>query len=108
MQRLAAESVDKSEFELTRIEASLSDLAEREKRLVHLYTLGNITSEVVRGESALLAAERRTLDAQLAGMKRPGSDMIGSVDGQVLTDICAAVSGWLDNADDGDRALGIL
>ncbi len=61
LRRLAEEKVDESE--VSRLKAVLADLQEREKRLVHLYTLGEFKEETLRTESVDIAGQRQGRDS---------------------------------------------
>ena len=56
LQRQSKVKVDASEVE--RLESVLTGLKERETRLVHLYTLGEVREETLRNESAGIASRR--------------------------------------------------
>ena len=60
LRRLAEEKVDESE--VSRLKAVLAELQEREKRLVHLYTMGELKEENLRTESTDIASQRQVLE----------------------------------------------
>ena len=103
LQRQSKEKVDPSE--VGRLERALTDLKERESRLVHLYTLRDVREETRRNESAGIASQRKALEKQLGSLRRQLLPSIGDLDQERLTSTCAAVAGWLKRADEAERAL---
>jgi site-specific DNA recombinase len=96
------ESVDTDE--LARLEQKLASLIEREKRLVKLFTYGEVDEHVIQEEGATLKRERLLAEERLAELRRV-SKPIGPVDSEMLEKACAAVGEWLDRADESDRSL---
>ena len=103
LQRQAREKVDASE--VGRLESALAELKERERRLVHLYTLGDVREETLRNESAGIASQRMVLEEQLGSLRRQALPFVGDLDQERLSSICAAVAGWLDRAGEPEKAL---
>ncbi len=93
------------ESEVSRLKAVLADLQEREKRLVHLYTLGDFKEEHLRTESADIASQRQVLEGQLSSMKRSTPLLADDLDQEGLNLVSTAVARWLDQADEAGKAL---
>ncbi len=72
---MATQGVDEKEVE--NLQMALTEVAEREKRLVHLFTLADISEEAVRDESASLASEKRVIEERLASLKTPKVPSLG-------------------------------
>lgn len=83
---------------VARLERELTDLKERESRLVHLYTLGEVREETLRSESAGIASQRMDLEEQLGSLKRQALPLVGDLDPERLNSVCAAVAEWLERA----------
>ncbi len=90
---------------MARLESALTGLKERESRLVHLYTLGEVREETLRNESAGIASQRMVLEEQLGSLRRQALPLVGDLDPERLNSICAAVASWLKRADEPDKAL---
>ena len=105
IRRVASESVDRSEVE--ELNRALAHLEEREKRLVHLYTLGQVSDEAVREEGATIAAEKVILEDQLKDMERPVGFNIHGLDTEQLKRACARVAESLARADGSERTLAL-
>ena len=103
LHRQSREKVDLSE--LDRLERILTELQERESRLVHLYTLGEVREETLRSESAGIVSQRMVLEEQLASLRRQALPLVGEMDPERLRSICAAVANWLKRAGEAERAL---
>jgi len=88
-----------------RLESELTSLRERESRLVHLYTLGEVREGTLRNESAGIARQRSVLEEQLGSLRRQALPIVGDLDPERLNSICAAVSEWLKRADESDKNL---
>ena len=102
LKRRSKEKVDPSE--VARLERALTDLKERESRLVHLYTLGEVREETLRNESAGIASQRLVLEEQLGSLRRQALPLVGDLDPKRLKSICAAVAGWLKRAGEPEKA----
>jgi len=94
--------------EMSRLEREIASLREREKRLVRLYTYGEVDEEVIREEGAALRRQldvleerRRTLDRQpVHHGERPNPE--------TLERVCAAVAEWIDRAaSEEDQTLAL-
>ena len=107
LRRLSREKVDESE--IGRLEGALGNLKDRERRRVHLYTLGEFREEALRSESAGIASQRKAIEEQLGSLRRQFLPSIEDPDLERLTSICicAAVVGWLKRADEPERALAL-
>jgi len=103
LQRQSKEKADPSE--VGRLERALTDLKERESRLVHLYTLGEVREETLRKEGAGITSHRMVLEEQLGSLRRQALPLVGDIDTERLNSICAAVAGWLNRAGEPEKAL---
>jgi hypothetical protein len=88
--RARAESTA-DQAEAARLELGIATLAEREKRLVRLFTFGEIDETVVREEGAALRRERAGLESRLSALRAASLPAFGHVDAHVLRRACAAV-----------------
>lgn len=86
-----------------RLESALTELKERESRLVHLYTLGEVREETLRTEGAGIASQRMVLEERLGSLSRQALPLVGDLDPERLKSICGAVSGWLKQAGEPER-----
>ena len=66
--------------EIARVESEIASLAEREERLVKLYTLGTISEQIVQKQLEEISREHTTLNQQLSVLQRPVDQ--GSFSGQ--------------------------
>jgi site-specific DNA recombinase len=105
LERAAVRGVDKTE--VSRLQVVLSEVAEREKRLVHLFTLGNINEEAVRNEGVNLAGERRVIEERLALLNTASTPGIGRLNQMRLEHICRGIADWLDRAGELERELAL-
>jgi site-specific DNA recombinase len=94
-------ATDDSDME--RMERELAALKDREKRLVKLFTYGEIDDQMIRDEAAKLRRERSALEERLRAIRRPRNSGPTDVDPERLAAICQAVAGWLERAGDEDR-----
>jgi len=58
--------------EIARVESEIALLAEREERLVKLYTLGTISEQIVQKQSEEICRERAGLNQRLNNLQRRG------------------------------------
>jgi hypothetical protein len=88
---------------ITRLESEIASLAEREERLVRLYTLGNVSDEIVQKQSEEISRERAGLEQLLSTLQRPTGFNSEFVDGDLLKQVCLGVTQWLEKADEADK-----
>ena len=105
LERAVAQGVD--ETAVQQLQAALTEVTDREKRLVHLFTLASISEEAARDESVSLASEKRVIEERLASLKTPNIPSLGRLNQIRLRHICQAVSEWLDRAGDSERELAL-
>ncbi len=88
--------------EIDRLQRKISSLAERERRLVRLFSFGEVDEDLIRSEGGQLRRERQLLEERLQSLRRPpaGPAPIDSAD---LVRVCSAVADWLDRADEQQR-----
>ncbi len=77
----------------------------RERRLVRLYTYGEVDENVIREEGTRLQRQRMLLQERLGSLRGSATPTSQQVDPEGLAKTCAAVADWLDRAGDGDRTL---
>jgi hypothetical protein len=80
---------------LTRIEKELSSLTEREKRLVRLFTFGEIHETVIRDEGARVQDQRARLEQQFSSLQGSSSP--------TLDRVCSVIGDWVDRASEAER-----
>ena len=101
----AAQAVGRAQrpSERRRLEREIANLSEREKRLVRLYSFGEIDEAFIREEGALLKKQRAALEERLRAMKQPAQVPMDELDPAALSAACTAVRAWLAHASDDDR-----
>jgi hypothetical protein len=97
--------IDQAEVE--RLERELGSLREREKRLVKLFSFGEIDETMIHDESAALRRQHTILDDQLHQLRPQGTSGLNGIDTNLLDQACAAVKRWLDEAGSEDRLLAL-
>ena len=93
--------------EIARSEKELDKLAEREKKLVHLYTLGAVDDEDIRKESEDISLQRGILERNLRVTQQPEFIAVRNIDQELLNRVCEAVAQWIENADESERTLAL-
>ena len=95
--------------EIERIEREIASLSEREKRVVRLFSYGEIDEAVIRDEGAALQRQRAMLEDRLTSVERPAELKFtaGDVDADALDRTCRAVAEWLGRVGDADRMLAL-
>ena len=89
--------------QIARIESEIASLAEREERLVKLYTLGTVSEQIVQKQSEEISRERAGLEQLLSTLQRPTGFNSKFVDGDLLKQVCLGVTQWLEKADEADK-----
>ena len=90
---------------MDRLECAPTGLKERETRLVHLYTLGEVREETLRNESAGIASQRMVLEEKLGSLRRQALPFLGDLDAERINSVCAAVARWLERAGESEKDL---
>lgn len=97
--------------EIDQLVREIAGLVEREKRLVRLFSLGEVDEDMVREEIAGLRRQRGVLEERLKGMQRTtptvGFTLGNGFDPILLERACNLVAGWLEGADDADRRTAL-
>ncbi|MCI0896540.1 MAG: zinc ribbon domain-containing protein, partial [Chloroflexi bacterium] len=93
--------------EVAKLEGQLTVLEGRQRRLVHLYSLGSVSEEVIQKETEEIALEHTTLQQRLIKIKRPDPLDCLQIDPALLERVCAGVSEWLNQASETDRVLAL-
>ena len=94
------------EEERQRVETQLGSLLAREKRLVRLYSLGEVDEDAIHEEAAALRRQRAVLEDRLRARAPEPADHEG-VGPDLLRRACLAVRAWLEGADEPRRALAL-
>ncbi|MDP8924906.1 MAG: hypothetical protein M3O34_18815 [Chloroflexota bacterium] len=89
------------------LEREVASLQEREKRLVRLYTFGEIDDETVRAEGAELRRRRQVLEERLAALQPLEVPADHLIDPAMLERACGLVTRWLDQAGTEQRMLAL-
>jgi hypothetical protein len=87
------------------IETKLASLASREKRLVTLFSYGEVDEQVVREQIAGLRREQTVLNNCLRSIRPIPQIAPQAIDEARVTRTCLAVGRWLDQADDDKKRL---
>jgi hypothetical protein len=104
--RLTVQQDDNGE-ERGRVEREIASLKDREKRLVRLYTYGEIDDDTVRSEGEDLRRRRQTLEQRLAAIAPIDSPKTQLIEPAMLERACALVKSWLENADTERRMMAL-
>ncbi|MGE4056979.1 MAG: recombinase family protein [Vicinamibacterales bacterium] len=93
--------------ERARLEKEVASLKDREKRLVRLYTFGEIDDDTVRSEGDELRRRRQLLEERLAVLSPTTLPAQRPIDAAMLEQACRLVREWLDNADTEKRMMAL-
>ncbi len=91
----------------TGIERDLAQLVEREKRLVRLYSLGEVDEALLREQLADVRWQRSVLEERLHTERRPIAARPLPADEGALHKVCAAITAYLENATFEQRILAL-
>ena len=80
-----------------RLDSEVASLREREERLVELFGLGEVDSEVVRSQLRDVQRRREVLAEQLAALSGPTVDVGADIEEESLRRTCAAIAERLDS-----------
>jgi site-specific DNA recombinase len=93
--------------EIQRLEQEQSSLLEREKRLVRLFSLGEVDEDMVRQEATALRRRRSVVEVALGTRKQSLPAPLSNIDTKRLEQVCVGVAQWLDRANDEERLLAL-
>jgi site-specific DNA recombinase len=93
--------------ERARLEREIASLKDREKRLVRLYTFGEIDDDTVRSEGDDMRRRRRVLEDRLATISPAEVHDDRQIDPAMLDRACTLVKGWLAGADTEQRMMAL-
>ena len=93
--------------ELEAIEAKLASLAAREKRLVTLFSYGEMDEQVIRNQIADLRREQIILNERLRSLRPTPRSQPVSIDEARPPRTCQAVARWLDQVDESRKRLAL-
>src|SRR4051812_16142863 len=102
--RLTDQPSDHAE-ERGRLEREIASLKDREKRLVKLYTFGEIDDDTVRSEGDELRRRRQVLEERLSALAPVAIASTRPIDPEMLERACGLVKAWLENADTERRMM---
>ena len=105
MMRQSEQIVDHDE--VTRLERELAELEERERRLVQLFTLGQVSDTAIGDEANAIRPQRALREEQLRALHPATNTNVPRIDASMLEQACSAVAAWLDQAGDDDRVLAL-
>ncbi|MBI4213801.1 MAG: hypothetical protein HY534_05760 [Chloroflexi bacterium] len=88
------------------IERELETIKDRERRLVKLFTVGDVDEGLIREQSAVLKRQRKLLEDRLSSASRR-TNPLGGLDTTALSETCSAVADWLDRADEEQSVLAL-
>ena len=95
------------EYASKAIERDLVSLAEREERLVKLYTLGTVQEQILQKQLEEISRERAALNQQLSILQRPVGYNTQLVDQDLLRRVCLGATEWLENADGTEEKMAL-
>lgn len=93
--------------ERERLEREIASLKDREKRLVRLYTFGEIDDDTVRSEGDELRRRRQMLEERVAALAPVEVSSAHAIDLDMLERACGLVRQWLENADTERRMMAL-
>ncbi len=96
---------DPGELEL--IEQRLAALADRERRLIKLFSFGEVDEQFVREQIAEIRRERDLLQERLRSLRPVPAVAHRGIDDQLLARACNAVGRWLEQADESKRQVAL-
>ena len=105
LQRERAADTDPNE--VAGLEQELKAVVEREKRLVRLYSYGEVDEDIIRDEVAGLRRQRAALEDRLRAVRSPAPAVGKGVSPDLLEQACALVAAWLERAGDEERVLAL-
>jgi hypothetical protein len=105
LNEMGKEGVEAGRAERERLERAIESLKQRERRLVRLFSLGELDEEAIAGESAHLRRERMSLEAQLPEAPIQSAPKLSLADQTVIAAACRAVGDRLNQAGEGERRL---
>ena len=89
------------------LEREIAGLKDREKRLVRLYTFGEIDDDTVRSEGEELRRRRQVLKERLSALEPVDVPSDRPIDPAMLERACVLVREWLENADTERRMMAL-
>ena len=98
---------DANPAELQLLEQRVGSLADRERRLVKLYSFGEVDEAMVRDGMAEIRREKAALEERLRGLRPAPALGLGAVDERLLDRACREVDRWLDQAGETERRLAL-
>ena len=93
--------------EVARLEREIDSLLNREKRLVRLYTFGEIDDATIKEEGGSLRRQRDVLQDRLRTLTARQEPAVGRIDRQLLERACLVVADWLERANDQQRIMAL-
>ena len=94
-------------WRVTSLQDQIASLAEREERLVRLYSMGTIREEIVQKQLEEISRERTALTQQLNTLQCPVEYDTQLVDRDLLGRVCQGGTEWLKSADDADKRMAL-
>ena len=74
---------------------------------MRLYSLGEVDEDVIRGELAAVRSQRQEIQDRLKSLQHRFAIAGKGVDPELLSQACAAVAKWLDQADEANWTLAL-
>ncbi len=99
------EPVDSQELEL--LDKRVGSLVDRERRLVKLFSFGEVDEAVVRDQLIEIRRERSVLEERRGALTRASEPPPIGIDEKQLAQVCDEVGRWLDQAAESDRQLAL-
>jgi hypothetical protein len=96
--RAAQAGPDTDEDEVARLEQELASLDKREKRLLKLFMVDDISEDAQREEAADLKRQKQAIEVQLQIRRRTRSDALEHVDAARLRLVAQSIEAWLETA----------
>lgn len=93
--------------ELQDLEQALEAASEKQKRLVRLFSTGDVEESIARDELRALGAERSTLEREHRLRMQAAREPVVPVDRVHLNETCSEILGWLRAATPADRGLAL-
>jgi site-specific DNA recombinase len=108
LQELERQTIEQTDGEqIARLEREIASLLERERRLVRLYTYGEIDEHVIRDESTKFRRERQLLEERLRLLHPLVLPAREHADPDLLATACSVVADWLERATEKEREMAL-
>ena len=107
LSRQGEADADADPGEVVAVETRLASHTQRERRLVTLFSFGEVDEQLVREQIAEIRRERAVLEDRLRSLRPAPATPPGEIDEHLLARACEAVDRWLEQAGEAERQLAL-